>query len=203
MFSSAMKSHFSKNNAFTMVELMIVVGIIAVIAGIAVPAWMRAREDARAAAVINEIRTTSEAFQSYATDNNSNYPPTVNAFQVLPTGMANYMPQNSTWTTSPPNGGYWYWMNLSPGGVWGYRGFVALYNSGLQTASIQQMDSLLDDGNLIRVPSGRSARLQRRAGGFSTGSSSSPPLYAALFAWSPRTIRGLDHFFTLKLLRHA
>jgi type IV pilus assembly protein PilA len=132
-----------------MVELMIVVGIIAIVAGIAVPAWMRAREDSRAAAVIDEYRVTSDAFISYATDNNNNYPPTATALSVVPAGMNGYMPQNSTWTTSPPDGGYWWFQNPTTGPVWpGFRAYIAISNSGLQNSSMLQIDTLLDDGNL-------------------------------------------------------
>jgi prepilin-type N-terminal cleavage/methylation domain-containing protein len=139
-----MKIRNTRRDAFTMVELMIVVGIIAVIAGIAVPAWMRAREDARGSAVINEMRQLTEAFQSYATDNNNSYPASGSNFSVVPDGMAGYMPQNTTWAVSPPGGGYWYWINVAPVGVWGFNGFVGLYNSGLSTATVENMDALLD-----------------------------------------------------------
>lgn len=130
-----------------MVELMIVVGIIAIIAAIGMPAWMRARENAQKSDLINEIRTTSEAFVNYATDHNNSYPALVGGYSQIPAGMAPYMPQNSTWTTSPAGGGHWGWLNLDQP-VWGYRDFIILNGSGLSPASIQDIDSLLDDGDV-------------------------------------------------------
>jgi len=145
-----MKSRAFKQNAFTMVELMIAVAIIAVIAGIAIPAWERARQSAQKAGLINEIRNNSEAFQTYATDHLNSLPPTPSGFQVIPTGMATYMPQKSTWTTSPDGGGYWWWFNNTAQypSVAGYNGYVCLSNCGLSTDQLQEIDSLLDDGNL-------------------------------------------------------
>jgi len=140
-----MKIHSSRNSAFTLVELMIVVGIIAVIVGIAVPAWMRARENAQAAALVNELRNNVEAFQTYASEQNG-LPPT-GSFQQIPAGMANYMPKNSTWASSPQGGGYWCWLNLSAP-VNNYTAFVAVYNTGLSPTALQQIDSTIDDGNL-------------------------------------------------------
>jgi len=151
MKSPAMKSRLFKESGYSLVELMIVVGTIAIIAGIAMPAWFRAREDSRSTAVINEIRLTSEAFENYATDNNNNFPSSSPDWYVIPGGMASYMPQNNTWTTTPPGGGAWSWINQASNRnqpVNGYSYILGLYGSGLQTSSVQQIDSLLDDGNL-------------------------------------------------------
>jgi type II secretory pathway pseudopilin PulG len=140
-----MKNHRTGNTAFTIVELMIVAGIIVVIVGIAVPSWMRARENAQAAALVNEIRNNVDAFQTYVTEQNG-LPPTA-PFQQIPAGMAPYMPQNSTWTTSPQGGGYWCWLNLTTP-VNNFTAFVAVYGSGLSQTALQQIDSTIDDGNL-------------------------------------------------------
>ena len=133
------------NKAFTLVELMIVVGIIAVIVGIAVPSWMRARETAQRTAVINEMRNNVDAFQTYASEQNS--VPSSASFQQIPEGMAPYMPQNSTWTGSPQGGGYWCWLSLNAP-VNGFTNFIAIYNSGLSPTALQEIDNTIDDGNL-------------------------------------------------------
>ncbi|HWB59518.1 MAG TPA: prepilin-type N-terminal cleavage/methylation domain-containing protein [Chthoniobacteraceae bacterium] len=131
--------------AFTMLELMIVVGVIAVIVGIAVPSWMRARETAQRTALVNEIRNNVDAFTNYAAEQNS-LPPTA-SFQQVPAGMQAYMPQNSTWTTSPQGGGYWCWLNLPAPATNGFSDFVAVYNSGLSQNALAEMENLLDGGN--------------------------------------------------------
>jgi prepilin-type N-terminal cleavage/methylation domain-containing protein len=139
-----MKIKRTGNSAFTLVELMIVVGIIAVIAGIAVPSWMRARENSQAAALMNEFRNNMDAFQTYLTEQDG-LPPS-SQMQQVPTGMAPYMPQNSTWASSPQGGGYWCWLNLSAP-VNGYNAFVAVYNSGLSQTAIQQIAQDIDGGS--------------------------------------------------------
>ena len=148
-----MKNPAFKHNAYTMVELMIAVAIIAVIAGIAIPAWERARQTAQRTGLINEIRNNADAFQNYATDHTGNLaqalPPTGQQ-QQIPDGMAPYMPKNSTWTGSPDGGGYWFWLNnvthyptLS-----GYNGYICVTSCGLPEDQLIEIDSLLDDGNL-------------------------------------------------------
>jgi len=127
-----------------------VCGIIVVIAGIAIPGWKRARESAQKSALINEIRNNADAFQNYATDHANSLPASVAAYQQIPNGMQPYMPQNSSWTGSPQGGGYWTWLNNTPGAetLPNYGGFIGLYQCGLPIDQIQDIDTLLDDGNL-------------------------------------------------------
>jgi prepilin-type N-terminal cleavage/methylation domain-containing protein len=58
-----------KYGGFTLVEIMIVVAIIAVLAAIAVPAWLRSRKRTQAARVINDLRMISAAIDQYAVEN--------------------------------------------------------------------------------------------------------------------------------------
>ena len=54
-------------NGFTLVEIMIVVAIIALLATIAIPSFMKARTEARKSACINNLRLIDHAKQQYAT----------------------------------------------------------------------------------------------------------------------------------------
>ncbi len=54
-------------DGFTLVEIMIVVAIIAVLASIAIPSFMKARANARASSCINNLRLIDSAKQQYAT----------------------------------------------------------------------------------------------------------------------------------------
>ena len=66
-----MKTNFSKGpQAFTLVEIMIVVAIIALLASIAVPGFMRARKRSQATRVINELRLIDNALDLYAIETN-------------------------------------------------------------------------------------------------------------------------------------
>lgn len=55
---------------FTLVEIMIVVAIIALLASIAVPGFLRARKRAQASRIINDLRLIDSAVDQYAIENN-------------------------------------------------------------------------------------------------------------------------------------
>ena len=66
-----MKTNFSKGpQAFTLVEIMIVVAIIALLASIAVPGFLRARKRSQASRIINDLRLIDNALDLYAIENN-------------------------------------------------------------------------------------------------------------------------------------
>jgi prepilin-type N-terminal cleavage/methylation domain-containing protein len=55
---------------FTLVEIMIVVAIIALLAAIAVPGFMRARKRSQASRILNDLRLIDSALDQYAIENN-------------------------------------------------------------------------------------------------------------------------------------
>ena len=55
---------------FTLIEMMIVVAIIALLAVIALPNFMRARQRSQATLVLNELRVLSTAIDQYAMETN-------------------------------------------------------------------------------------------------------------------------------------
>ena len=55
-----------KRAGFTLVEIMIVVAIIALLAAIAVPGFLRARKRAQASKIINDLRMIDAAVDQYA-----------------------------------------------------------------------------------------------------------------------------------------
>ena len=62
-----MLSELSKKRAgFTLVEIMIVVAIIALLAAIAVPGFLRARKRSQASKILNDLRLVSAAVDQYA-----------------------------------------------------------------------------------------------------------------------------------------
>jgi prepilin-type N-terminal cleavage/methylation domain-containing protein len=60
----------NKFNAFTLVEIMIVVAIIALLAAIAVPGFLRARKRTQAVKVLNDLRHIDSAVDQYALETN-------------------------------------------------------------------------------------------------------------------------------------
>jgi prepilin-type N-terminal cleavage/methylation domain-containing protein len=60
----------TKRAGFTLVEIMIVVAIIALLAAIAVPGFLRARKRSQASKVLNDLRLISSAMDQYAIETN-------------------------------------------------------------------------------------------------------------------------------------
>jgi len=59
-----------KRGGFTLVEIMIVVAIIALLAAIAVPNFLRARKRSQATRVLEDLRMIDSAIDQYAIENN-------------------------------------------------------------------------------------------------------------------------------------
>jgi prepilin-type N-terminal cleavage/methylation domain-containing protein len=60
----------NERSGFTLVEIMIVVAIIALLAAIAVPGFLRARKRSQASRIINDLRLIDSAVDQYAIENN-------------------------------------------------------------------------------------------------------------------------------------
>jgi prepilin-type N-terminal cleavage/methylation domain-containing protein len=60
----------SKRGGFTLVEIMIVVAIIALLAAIAVPGFLRARKRSQASRILNDLRLIDAAVDQYAIETN-------------------------------------------------------------------------------------------------------------------------------------
>ena len=96
----------TNTRGFTLVEIMIVVAIIALLAAIAIPSFMKARLQARASSCVNSLRLIDHSKEQWAMANNKNTGDTVGVSDVQPylkgtvlpkcpsvgTGGANYNP---------------------------------------------------------------------------------------------------------------
>jgi len=61
-----LKKLTTKRAGFTLVEIMIVVAIIALLAAIAVPGFLRARKRSQASKILNDLRLIDSAVDQYA-----------------------------------------------------------------------------------------------------------------------------------------
>jgi len=59
-----------RRGGFTLVEIMIVVAIIALLAAIAVPGFLRARKRSQASKILNDLRLIDAAVDQYAIETN-------------------------------------------------------------------------------------------------------------------------------------
>ena len=65
-----MKIAIRSKNAFTLVEIMVVVAIIALLASIAVPNFLRDRKRSQATRMLEDLRIIDSAIDEYAIENN-------------------------------------------------------------------------------------------------------------------------------------
>jgi prepilin-type N-terminal cleavage/methylation domain-containing protein len=75
---------------FTLVEIMIVVAIIALLAAIAVPGFLRTRKRSQASKILNDLRMIDSAIDQYAIETNRTTGATVNTAD-----WTNYVKKNS------------------------------------------------------------------------------------------------------------
>ncbi len=66
--------NYKKRRAFTLLEIMIVLTIIALLAAIAIPNLLRAKMSANDALAKSTLRSLSTASETYATSNGGSYP---------------------------------------------------------------------------------------------------------------------------------
>src|SRR5919198_4832835 len=76
---------------FTLVEIMIVVAIIALLAAIAVPGFLRARKRSQASRILNDLRMIDAAVDQYAIETNRSTGNTVNI-----TDWTNYLKKGTS-----------------------------------------------------------------------------------------------------------
>lgn len=90
------------SKAFTLIELLIVVGIIAILASIAVVNFLEAQTRAKVSAVKSDLRTISLGLEAYAVDNNR-YPPAcgVGPYFVSPGPFSNPVTNRLIPVTTP------------------------------------------------------------------------------------------------------
>ena len=84
-----------RRGGFTLVEIMIVVAIIALLAAIAVPGFLRARKRSQASRIINDLRLIDSAVDQYAIETNKK-----SGDAVAVSDWTNYLKKNTNlWTT--------------------------------------------------------------------------------------------------------
>jgi prepilin-type N-terminal cleavage/methylation domain-containing protein len=127
--------------AFTLVELMIVLAIVCLLAVLALPSFLRARQRAQNTKFINALRVASSAFDTYAVEHHD-YPADVNR-GIIPPGMNSYL-DSFDWTGNTPIGGQWDWDK----DVFGFKAGVSIVSPAVSVQQLTEIDAAIDDGDL-------------------------------------------------------
>ncbi|MCC6730193.1 MAG: type II secretion system protein [Chthonomonadales bacterium] len=108
----------SRRRAFTLVELLVVVAIVAILASILFPAFAQARDKARQTGSLSNLRQLGLAFAMYVQDTDEVLPPALGA--------------GAPGTTTPDNFGSfrWPWLTLP------YARSMAIYRSPSDTGDL-------------------------------------------------------------------
>jgi len=100
-----MKKNIHRPGGFTLVEIMIVVGIIGLLVAIALPNFMKSRATSQQNACINNLRQINSAVEQWAMENgqSAGSPPPVLATDLTPYIQLN---SNSSIPSCPAGGTY-------------------------------------------------------------------------------------------------
>lgn len=88
-----MMHRVSSRKGFTLIELMIVIAIIAILAAILVPNFIRARAQGQVTSCKSNLKNIGTACEMYATDNGGRYPKTLDALLDPGTASQPYLKQ--------------------------------------------------------------------------------------------------------------
>ena len=130
----------ASRKGFTLVELVVVVMILGILAGIAAPRLIGTGSDAEMASLMTEVKVLFDAIELFTANNGS--PPLDTYPGVCPPELEPYL-DGTAFTRNRPLGGYWDY-NVDPSGT---RVNLEIYRPTVSTTMLSEIDNRWDDGN--------------------------------------------------------
>ena len=132
----------SRKDGYSVIELLIVVVILADLALIAVPAFIRARITAQNTQFMNDLRIAVAGVEMYAAEN-TRYP-AESAAGVMPTGLGIYM-GHMEWNKANSLAGNWDWDYQANG----LKAAVSVVLQVEDDTRMSDIDERMDNGALV------------------------------------------------------
>lgn len=151
-------SRLRSTAGFTVLELMVAVAVISIVMALAVPAFQKLQAKSRTAAIVNDFRVFSTAFQTYAVENGG-WPPEA-AIGAMPTGMSQNI--STAFTRVTPMGGKYNWENNQMQ-LFGFRPRAAIAINSATGAPLSLTT------NTINMLYALDLAIDNEVGGWSTG----------------------------------
>jgi len=136
------KSKRRSRSGMTLIEILTVAGIIGLLAALALPFFIKARQASEDSAFASDLRVVVSAFVTYSVAN-KRYPPEVGP-GVLPTGISEFLSRRFDWAEKTPIGGQWDWDYNQSGVV----AAVSVFEPNRTPDQMRKIDEKIDDGNL-------------------------------------------------------
>ncbi len=143
----------ARRSGFTLVEILIVAGVIGILAMLAVPTFVRSRRTAQDNRFLNDVRIAVAAFEQYHIEYGS-FPPDGLPAVAVP-AMKDHLARFN-WTQPNSLGGQWDW----DFGQFGVLAGVSVYRPAASPSRMARIDARLDDGNL------KTGRFRQRTDGY-------------------------------------
>lgn len=132
----------ARQAGMTLIEILTVAAIIGLLAAIAMPFFIKARQASENSAFASDLRVVVSAFVTYSVANKV-YPAETGP-GVLPGGLNEFLSRRFQWATQTPIGGQWDWDYNQHGVVAG----VSVFEPNRTPDEMRKIDEAIDDGNL-------------------------------------------------------